>query len=171
VDANGTISTVAGNNIRGYSGDGGPATSASLNYPTSVAVDEAGNLYIADATNHNIRKVAANGTISTVAGNGTRGFSGDGGPAISASLFDPRGVTVDDAGNIYIADSGNNRIRKVDANGTIFTVAGDGTNDFSGDDGPATSASLNYPNNIAVDGAGNLYIADSGNNRIRKVEP
>ena len=165
--SNGVISTVAGVGTFGYSGDNGPATGAQLNYPGGVAVDSAGNLYIADTGNHRIRKVSG-GVITTVAGNGTRGFSGDNIPATSAQFHDPFGVAVDSAGNLYIADSGNNRIRKV-ANGIITTVAGNGTPGFSGDNGPATSAQLNGPAGVAVDSAGNLNIADGGNNRIRKV--
>ncbi|MFI5112212.1 MAG: choice-of-anchor D domain-containing protein [Terriglobales bacterium] len=167
VDASGIITTVAGNGTGGYSGDGGPAISAEL-YPQGVAVDSAGNLYIGDSNNL-IRKVDASGVITTVAGNGTPGYSGDNGPATSAQLYDPYGVAVDSAGNLYIADQRNQRIRKVDASGTITTVAGDGTEGYGGDNGPATSAELDYPHGVAVDSAGNLYIADAFNNRIRKV--
>jgi len=167
ISLDGVLTIVAGNGLQGYSGDGGPATSASLCQPAAVAVDSAGNLYIADTENNRIRKVSG-GTITTVAGNGAYGFSGDGGPATSASLNYPPGVVVDSVGNLYIADSGNNRIRKV-SGGTITTVAGDGVDRFSGDGGPATSASLSKPYGVASDSAGNLYIADSGNNRIRKV--
>jgi len=136
-----------------------------------VAVDGAGNLFIADAGNARIRKVAAGtGIISTVAGNGSGGFSGDGGPATSASLPDPAGVAVDASGNLFISELGNRRIRKVDAGtGIISTVAGNGLFGFSGDGGPATSASLADPAGLAVDGSGNLFIADSSNNRIRKL--
>jgi uncharacterized protein (TIGR03437 family) len=162
----GVITTVAGNGTLGFSGDNGPATNAQLNYPAGVAVDPAGNLYIADLENFRIRKVS-NGVITTVAGNGTGGFSGDNGPAVSARL-DFGGVAVDPAGNVYIADSGTSRIRKV-SNGVIATVAGNGTFGFSGDNGPATSAQLNGPSGVAVDSGGNLYIADVGNSRIRKV--
>ena len=167
----GTITTVAGNGVGGYSGDGGPATAASLDRPPGVALDAAGNLYIADYWNNRIRKVAPGGTITTVAGNGVGGYSGDGGPATAASLAYPAGVVVDAAGNLYIADHDNARIRKVTPGGTITTVAGNGVHGYSGDGGPATAASLSYPKGVAVDAAGNLYIADMYNYRIRKVTP
>ena len=165
-----TITTVAGNGTAGFSGDDGPATSASLNNPFSVFVDGSGNIYIGDASNHRIRKVDTSGSISTVAGNGIAGFSGDAGPATSASLNIPHGVFVDGLDNIYIVDLSNNRIRKVDTSGNINTVAGDGIARFFGDGGPATSASLNGPFGVFVDGLGNIYIGDNSNNRIRKVE-
>ena len=166
---NGIITTVAGDGPQGDSGDGGQATSAQLSNPSGVAVDAAGNLYIADSGNHRIRKVAANGIITTVAGNGSYGYSGDGGRATSAQLAAPWGVAVDAAGNLYIADTNNGVIRKVAASGIITTVAGNGSHGYSGDGGPATSAQLNSPSGVAVDAAGNLYIADYGNYRIRKV--
>ena len=169
VTPGGAITTVAGNGQYGYSGDGGPATTASLNGPWGLAVDAAGSLYIADYFNNRIRKVTPAGTITTVAGNGQQGYSGDGGPATAASLMSPEGVAVDAAGNLFIADSGNQRIRKVASGGTITTVAGNGQRGYSGDGGPATAASLNWPEGMAVDAAGNLYIADDGNDRIRKV--
>ena len=208
--SNGVITTVAGSGSTGvsgggFSGDNGPATSALL-YPGAVAVDAAGNLYIADTFNNRIRKVS-NGVITTVAGNGTLGSSGDNGPATSAELAGPVGVAVDAAGNLYIADFSSNRVRKVSngvittvasqlsnpnavavdaagnvyiaemynalilkaSNGVITTVAGNGTSGFSGDNGPATGAQLNQPSGVAVDTAGNLYIADSNNSRIRMV--
>jgi sugar lactone lactonase YvrE len=162
----GVISTVAGG---GHGGDGGLATSAYLIQPTGVAVDSAGNIYIADSGNSRIRKVNTAGIISSVAGNGTSGYSGDGEQATQAQLNNPIGVALDSAGNIYIADSSNNRVRKVSSAGIINTVAGNGTSGFSGDGEQATQAQLNYPTGVAVDFAGSLYIADSNNNRIRKV--
>jgi sugar lactone lactonase YvrE len=169
VDTSGIIATVAGNGIEGHSGDGGPATSASLNTPIGVAVDTARNLYIADAFNNRIRKVNAAGVITTVAGNGDAGFSGDHAAATNASLSAPFGVAVDKAGNLYIADTSNHRVRKVDTSGTITTVAGNGTESFSGDGGAATRASLNFPTGVTMDRAGDLFITDQSNHRIRKV--
>ena len=167
----GTVTLIAGNGTNGYSGDGGSAKRASLYHPSGVAVDAAGNLYIADSNNNRIRKVTPGGIISTVAGNGTIVFSGDGGPATSASLRAPGGVTVDTAGNLYIADSFHHVVRKVTPDGNIATVAGNGTQPagYSGDGGPATSATLNDPSGVAVDAAGTLYIADLNNHRIRAV--
>ena len=170
IDSTGTITTFAGTEERGFGGDGGPAVQARLRYPTGVAVDGAGNLYIADQNNHRLRKVDSTGTIDTVAGTGESGFGGDNGAAATAQLSYPSGVAVDGAGNLYIADSGNHRIRRVDSTGTITTVAGTGKYGFGGNGGPAVQAQLNYPAGVAVDEAGNLYIADSGNHSIRKVD-
>ncbi len=172
----GIITTVAGNYVpnqpsSGFSGDGGPATSASLSYPASVAVDAQGNIFIADLNSQRVRRVdGATGIITTVAGNGTSGFSGDGGLATSAQLSQPGGVALDAHGNLFISDLGNYRIRRVDAaTGIITTVAGNGTaRTFGGDGGPATSASLAEPLGIAVDGQGNLFIADFL--RVRRVD-
>jgi trimeric autotransporter adhesin len=163
----GVITTVAGNPTGGFAGDNGPATSALLQQADGVAVDSFGNLYIADFYNDRVREVSS-GVITTLLGNSLDGFAGDNGPVANGVLDEPIGVSVDSSGNLYIADNGNNRIRKV-SNGTITTVAGNGTAGYSGDNGPATSAELNDPNGTAVDASGNLYIADRANNRIRKV--
>jgi trimeric autotransporter adhesin len=187
----GDIYTIAGNGKRAFSGEGGPAVKAQLYIPGGVALDGAGNLVVADTGNNRIRvSVAGTGTfygqamtagdIYTIAGNGTGGFSGDGGPAAAAELSHPQAVAVDGAGNVLVADSGNNRIRVVAARtgtfygramtaGDIYTIAGNGTGGFSGDGGPATAAALSQSFGVAVDGAGNVLVADSGNNRIRVV--
>ncbi len=166
----GIITTIAGNGRWGYSGDGGPALSAELANQLAVAVDGAGNLYIADGFNMVVRKVSAStGIITTIAGNGTAGYTGDGGPATSAELNWPYGVAVDSAGNVYIADLGNNVIREVTPSGTITTVAGNGTQGYKGDGSSALSAELNQPQGVSLDSAGNLYISDTGNNVIREV--
>src|SRR5205807_2705067 len=146
-----------------------PATAAGLTVPEGVAVDISGDLFIADTFNERIRRVdATTGIITTAAGNGTAGFSGDGGPATSAELFTPVGIAVDSSGNLFIAEGNNNRIRRVDAaTGIITTVAGNGILGFSGDGGPATSAELFLPSGLAVDRVGNLFIADTGNERIQ----
>jgi YD repeat-containing protein len=164
------VDTMAGNGTNGYSGDGGSATEAQVTQPYSVYLDAEGNLYIADFGNHCIRKVDTEGIITTIAGNGTQGYSGDGGPANEATLYRPSGVTEDAAGNIYIADSYNHRVRKVDKSDIITTMAGTGTQGYSGDEGLATEASLNHPYEVAVDASGNLYISDSWNQCIRKVD-
>jgi len=205
----GTVSTVAGNGTQGYSGDGGPATSAQLSFPTAVALDGAGNLYIADYFNACVRKVDTNGTISTLAtasgflvrgvatdvagnvyfsssyegvwkvdsngvttkivGNGTPGFSGDGGPATDAQTSGVAGLALDASGNLYISEVQNSDVRKVDTNGIITTVAGNQQFGYAGDGGPATNAKFNGPTDVRIDAAGDIYVADSSNNRIRKV--
>ena len=174
VDSTGTITTVAGTGEDRFGGDGGPATAARLREPRGVAVDGAGNLYIADTRNHRIRKVDTSGVITTIAGTGEYGFNGDGGPAIDAQLYSPYDVTVDGAGNLYIADLYNHRVRKVDSSGTITTIAGNGPSGgsgiYGGDGGPAVDAQLNFPSDVALDAAGNLYIADQYNHRVRKVD-
>lgn len=176
VHPDGTIHTVAGGtdgspNGCGFSGDGGPATAAQLDDPWALAVDSANNLYIADYSNSRVRKVSASGTITTVAGNGTPGYSGDGGPATNAALRYPTGVAVDALGNVYIADYNNSRIRMVNAATQIIsTVAGNGACTFSGD-GIATQNSLCYAQGVAVDQNGNLFIADTSNQILRWVDP
>nr|MDP8943590.1 hypothetical protein [Actinomycetota bacterium] len=169
VDPAGTITTVAGTGVGGYSGDGGPATSARLSTPAGLALDSDGNLYIADSINDVVRKVDGAGVIQTVAGNGSFGYSGDGGPATSAELHRPYDLAIDTAGSLHIADSLNDAVRKVDTSGTITTVAGTGAYGYSGDGGPATAAKLAAPEGVAVDGSGNLFLSDSDNHRIRKV--
>lgn len=166
----GVITTVAGNGISGLNGDGGPATQASLHSPYALVFDSAGNLYIADTSNHKIRKVAPDGIITTFAGNGQDGFGGDGGKATDARLNLPVGLAVDAGGNLLIADSANNRVRKVNASdGTIVTVAGNGSPGAAGDGGAATAAQLSQPVSVALDRNGNLFIADASNFLIRKV--
>jgi hypothetical protein len=164
--SDGVITTVAGSGKCAFIVDDGPATSAQFMGASGVAVDSADNLYIVDVCR--IRKVS-DGVITTVAGNGTCGFSGDDGPATSAQLNNPYGIAVDSAGDLYIADGGNYRIRKV-SDGVITSVAG-GAGGFSGDNGPATSAQLGYPTGLAVDSAGNIYVVDSDNNRVRLLQP
>ena len=162
----GIITTVAGDGTAGFGGDNGPATSAQLFEPNTVAVDAAGDLYIADANNFRVRKVS-NGVITTVAGSGKSGSSGDNIPATSALVFAPRAVAVDMAGSLYIGEI-DNRIRKV-TNGIISTIAGTGKPGFGGDNGPATSAQMDYPDSIAIDATGNVYFSDTLNNRVRRV--
>ncbi|MGW7400150.1 NHL domain-containing protein [Streptomyces cyaneofuscatus] len=169
VTAEGVISTVAGTGVAGSGGEGGPATKAQLNRPFGVALDSSGALYIAEYGGNRVRKVTADGKISTVIGTGTAGSGGDGGPATKAQLRTPYGVMVDDTDAVYIADSGNHRVRKVTAEGEISTIAGTGTAGPAGDGGPATKAQLNLPYGLAVDSSGALYIADYGNHRVRKV--
>jgi hypothetical protein len=170
VDPSGTITTVAGDGNAGFSGDGGSATDARLNFPTGVSVTSSGTIYFADRENHRVRMVDGSGVITTLAGTGSFGYSGDGGPATSANLAFPAGVSSDAQGNIYIVDRFNYRIRMVDVSGNISTVAGNGSFGFSGDGGAATLASLAFPSGLSVDTAGNLYIADRDNSRIRRVD-
>ncbi|MFI0242665.1 RICIN domain-containing protein [Streptomyces sp. NPDC016845] len=169
ITPDGVISTVAGTGAAGFSGDGGPAASARLNLPLGIALDATGVLYICDYSNHRIRKIATDGTISTVAGSGVAGFKGDGGPAVSAQLKNVHGVAVGQEGDLYIADSSNNRVRRVTADGTISTVAGTGTAGFSGDGAPAASAQLNFPLALVADSGGALYISDYSNQRVRRI--
>ena len=167
VNAAGIITTVAGTGAAGVNGDGGPAVSAALNLPYGLAADAAGNLYIADLGNNRVRRVSPDGVISTYAGGGTA--SDDGGPAIAAALHTPRNLAIDAVGNLYVSEFEGHRVRKVTPDGHIATVAGTGLAGFAGDGGPATAAQLAYPAGLALDRAGNLYIADSQNQRIRQV--
>lgn len=172
VTPNGRIHDFAGSfDNQGNAGDGGPATQAALNYPFAVAVDRLGDVFIADSGNNNVREVMRNGIIKTVAGNGQQGFGGDGGLATKAMLNQPSDIAVDARGNLFILDSGNNRVREVLTSGTIRTFAGNGRAGFSGDGGVATRASLNFAmeGGLTIDSRGDLFIADSGNNRIREV--
>ena len=169
VNTSGVISTYAGNNTAGYSGDSGPATAAELHYPTGLVTDAAGTLYIADEENSRIRMVTTSGIITTIAGTSSPGFSGDGGPATAAQLYDPWGLGLDADGNLYFGDSGNERIRKISTDGTISTIAGNDTGGYAGDGGPATDAEFNDPGGVAVDRSGNIYIDDYYNSRIRYI--
>ena len=165
-----TISTFAGNGTAGYSGDGGPATQAEINRVVGLATDAAGNIYLADQDNNRVRKVDTKGVITTFAGTGTAGFSGEGGPAAQAELNGPLGLCVAPAGGIYVNDEGNGRVREISPSGTITTVAGNGSAVSSGDGGPATAAGFVIPIRCAVDSSGNLFIVDQGAFDIRKVD-
>ncbi len=170
--ATGVVTPVAGTGLAGRSGDGGPATSAALRDPRDVAVDGVGNIFIADSSNEQIRRVdAATGIITTIAGTGTRGYAGDGATAVGAQLSTPSGLAIDGLGNIYFADTDNQRVRRIDAaTGFITTIAGNGSRTFGGDTGPGNMASLAHPFRVAVDAPGNIYIADQENYRIRRVD-
>jgi hypothetical protein len=169
VDASGIITTVAGTGVAGKGADGVPATSSALNDNWGVAADNAGNIYITEQGSYRVRKVTAAGIITTIAGTGVQGFSGDGSAATNAKMQSPEGVAVDGAGNVYIGDPSNYRVRRVDPSGIITTVAGNGTQGNSGDGNPASSAQIGYFWGLATDGGGNLYICDGDNNCIRKV--
>src|SRR5438477_2156499 len=167
------ITTAIGTGAKGFAGDGGPAQAALLNGPFDVAFDRAGNLCFSDTFNHRIRRVdARSGGITTVAGNGEPGYSGDGGPAMRASLNEPYGIAIDRAGNIFVADRLNRRVRRIDAaSGIITTLAGTGEPAYSGDGGPAARAGLAEPNGLAFDAAQrHLYITDVADNRVRVVD-
>ncbi len=169
VNTSGIITTFAGTGIAGFSGDGGLATLAQIDHPTGITVDVNGNVYISDWTNNRIRKVDASGIITTFAGTGVGGFSGDGGSAISAQINYPNGLAVDASGSIYIADKVNHRIRKINSSGIITTVVGNGTQGYSGDGGLATAAEINLPLDVEFDGLGNMFVLDTYNQRIRKI--
>ncbi len=171
VNASGIITTFAGTGSTGTPGDGGPATAANFGFISDISFDGSGNLYLADRDYHTIRKINSAGTISTIAGTGTAGATGDGGPATAAQLATPMGIAIDGAGNIFIASSNSNTIRKIDVSGTISTFAGTGAIGRSGDGGPATAATMRRPFGLALDHDGNLYVADAFNSRIRKIDP
>ena len=171
VALDGTVTLWAGTGVAGYSGDGGPATSAQFNFPQNGSIDAQGNLYVADYYNNVIRKITAAGIVTTVAGNNSlgAGYSGDGGPATSAQLNYPQSVMFDAAGDLLIDDTGNNVMRKIAPDGTITTIAGNGSAGYSGDGGPALSAQFNGPWDLDVDSYGNIYIPDVYNDAIRKI--
>jgi sugar lactone lactonase YvrE len=169
VDANGNIQTVAGTGIAGFSGDGGPSRTARIFLPAGIAIDSSHNLFFADSGNNRIRKISPAGIITTIAGTGVVGFSGDGGQATAAMVNEPYGLSLDATGNLFFADRGNDRIRKIDSGGVITTVAGSGVAGFAGDGGPATAAELNEPQTAVPGNGGALYIADTNNRRVRKV--
>ena len=166
----GVIETLAGTGAVGYGGDGGPASRAFFRFPRGVAADTSGNIYVADSRDHRIRKIDSEGTITTLAGNGEPGYSGDGGPATLARLDHPEGVAADGAGNVYVADSENHRVRKIDTTGIITTFVGTGVRGDQGDGGPAAEAGLSFPAGVAVDGEGSVYVADRWNHRVRKID-
>jgi trimeric autotransporter adhesin len=170
VTQEGIITTIAGTGTASYGGDGGPATAAKLNYPTDIAIDRYGNIFIADGANNCVRKINILGVISTIAGDGHGGYNGDGMSATLAELYFPFGVAVDNAGNIYIAEAANNRVRKINTSGIISTIAGNGIQGYSGDNISATLAELNYPVGVQVNEEGHIIIADSGNDRIREID-
>lgn len=167
----GIITTVAGMGIAGFDGDGGYAPRAKLDEPSALALDESGNLYISDTTNCVIRKVTPDLTISTIAGVGHRGFDGDGGPAVQASLAHPQGFAVAPDGTMYIGDRMNSRVRRISVDGTIETIAGTGVKGMTGDEGPALEASFGYIGRVELDTDGGLLIADQTNSTIRKILP
>ncbi len=166
-----TIATIAGNGIPGTSGDGGPATAANVEQGYGLATDPSGNVYLADDLNSGIRKISSLGIISTIGGTGTPGYNGDGIAATTAQVNGPTAVVADASGNVYVCDNNNNRVRKISASGIMTTIAGTGVAAYLGDNGPATAAQLNTPDGLALDAAGNLYIADDINFRVRKVDP
>ena len=169
VNTAGIISTIAGSGVVGFGGDGGPATLAQLNGPSGLAVDHSGNIYVADKKNHRLRKVGTDGNITTIAGTGSVSFNGEGIPATTANLYEPSGVTIDAAGNLFVLEYINPRVRKITTSGIITTIAGNGTTGYSGDGGTAASATFDRPIGIVSDKNGDVYIGATFNNRIRKV--
>jgi sugar lactone lactonase YvrE len=162
---------IAGSGERGYAGDGGPAEAAQFSFSMSgIAVDARASVFVADSGNHRIRRVGPDGVVDTVAGTGTAGYAGDGGPARAAQFANPQGVAAAADGSLYVADTGNNRVRRITPDGIVRTIAGNGTRGMSGNKGPAPIAQLNEPVRVAVDAAGNVYIADRVNGHIRKVD-
>ena len=170
VSTNGTITTFAGTGKAGFSGDGGPATQAMLDYPQTIAFDSTGDLIIADRVNNRLRMVTPDGNITTIAGNGTAASTGNGGPALSASLNNPFVVATDSSGNIFVIETGGTTVREISSNGTISAIAGNGQLGFGGDGGPALEASFGDADGLATDLSGNLYISDFDNNRVREVQ-
>lgn len=173
IDADRRVTIVAGTGVGGTAGDGGPATQAQLNGPNRMAFDPQGRLVFADENNHRIRRIEKDGTLVTIAGSGVMGFGGDGGPAVAAELSGPGAVAFDPAGNLLIADSNNNCVRRVTADGKIQTIAGQGGPLYgdSGDGGPALEAMMDYPYGLYVDAQGSIYVSDRGNRRVRVLRP
>ncbi len=169
VNATGIINTFAGNGIPAFAGDGEPASVAQFKGNAGMCRDNQGNIYVADMVDERIRRIDTGDTITTIAGTGTAGFSGDGGPASAARFNYPNDIIADRQGNLYITDLNNNRVRRIDTSGTITTIAGNGTPGYSGDGGPATAAELSHPSRVAIDCAGDLYINDGDSSRIRVV--
>jgi trimeric autotransporter adhesin len=171
INTAGIITTIAGNGVGGFGGDNGPATLAELSAPTCVAVDASGNVYITDIDNNRVRKVNTSGIITTIGGTGSNINSGDGGPATNAGIYNPYGIAIDATGNIYIAEDHGYTVRKINTSGIISTIAGTGSPGYSGDNGPATAAQLDRPVGVIAGAGDYIYIADSHNNRIRKIAP
>ncbi len=169
--SSGAVTTIAGTGEKGFSGDGGPATEATMSWVRDIAIDDAGNVYFSDSLNHRVRMIDTAGIITTIAGTGKEGFSGDGGPATEARLDHPAGVAVDPKGRIYIADNRNHRVRRINHHGIITTVAGNGRRGYGGDGGPAKKAALGSPLSVLLDANGNLYVTSVDCRCVRMVDP